>query len=186
MGVSLLDACMFEIRDNLIFERQMSKFKDGNYTGGTGPSQMEAGEKKLKRKIEAAEQIGGDVVHFGLGEGKSKRAREINDCDERNPPMKKQRSEAKMVEKRTNIARKESAVMKIRKSKITNSFKHEYVVSSATGKAQYVVSICNVQTCTCRYFQINGERVICKHIIFVLLNVLKLKGETILSKIWFE
>ena len=37
-----------------------------------------------------------------------------------------------------------------------------------------------------RYFQINGEREICKHIIFVLLNVLKLKGGTILSKIWFE
>ena len=27
---------------------------------------------------------------------------------------------------------------------------------------------------------------ICKHIIFVVLNVLKLKDETILSKIWFE
>ena len=55
MGVSLLDSCVFEIRDNLIFERQMSKFKDGDCTGGTGPSQMEAGEKKLKRKIEGVE-----------------------------------------------------------------------------------------------------------------------------------
>ena len=27
---------------------------------------------------------------------------------------------------------------------------------------------------------------ICKHITFVVLNVLKLKDETILSKIWFE
>ena len=27
---------------------------------------------------------------------------------------------------------------------------------------------------------------ICKHILFVLLNVLRLKDETILSKIWFE
>ena len=45
MRVSLLDACTADIRDNLIFERQMSKFKDGDYTGGAGPSQMEAGEK---------------------------------------------------------------------------------------------------------------------------------------------
>ena len=45
MGVSLLDACTFDIRGNLIFERQMSKFKDGDYTGGACPSQMEAGEK---------------------------------------------------------------------------------------------------------------------------------------------
>ena len=185
MGVSLLDACTFDIRDNLVFERQMSKFKDDDYTGGAGPRQMEAGEKKLKQKIEAAEQIGRDVVHFRLGEGKNQRARKINDRDECNPPTKKQRSDAKMVEKRTNTTRNKSAVMKIRKAKIINSFKREYVISSATGKAQYVVSISNVPTCTCQDFQINGENVICKHIIFVLLNVLKLKDETILSKIWF-
>ena len=35
--------------------------------------------------------------------------------------------------------------MKIRKSKIINSFQPEHVVSSATGKAQFVVLICNVQ-----------------------------------------
>ena len=110
----------------------------------------------------------------------------MNDRDECNPPTKKQRSDAKMVEKRANTARNESAVIKIRKSKIIHLFKREYVVSSATGKAQYAVSICNVPTCTCRDFQINGERVICKHIIFVLLNVLKLKDDTILSKISFE
>ena len=81
MEVSLLDACTFDIRDNLIFERQMSKFKDGDCTGGAGPSPMEAGKKKLKQKIEAAEQIGRDVVHFGLGEGKNQRARKINDRD---------------------------------------------------------------------------------------------------------
>ena len=136
MGVPLLDGCTFDIRDNLIFERQMSKFKDGDYTGGVGPSQMETGKKKLKRKIVAAEQIGRDVIHFGLGEGKNQRARKINDLDECNPPTKKQMSDAKMVEKRTNTARHESAVMKIRKAKIINSFKHEYVVCSATGEAQ--------------------------------------------------
>ena len=125
MGVSLLDACTFNIRDNLIFERQISKFKDSDYTGGVGPSQVEAGEKKLKREIEAAEQIGRDVIQFGLGEGKNQRDRKINDRNECNPLTKKQRSDAKMFEKRTNIARNGSAVMKIRKAKTINSFKRE-------------------------------------------------------------
>ena len=49
---------------------------------------MEAGEKKLKRKIEAAEQMGRDVVYFGLEEGKNQCARKINDRDECNPPTK--------------------------------------------------------------------------------------------------
>ena len=60
---------------------------------------MKAGGKKLKRIIEAAEQMGRDVVYFVLEEGKDQRARKINDRDECNPPTKKQRSDAKMVEK---------------------------------------------------------------------------------------
>ena len=56
--------------------------------------------------MEAAEQIGSDVVHFGLGEGKHQYAKKMNNRDEcNNTPTKKQRSNAKMVEKRTNIAR---------------------------------------------------------------------------------
>ena len=110
----------------------------------------------------------------------------MKDRDECNPPTKKQRSDPKMAEKRTSAARNEPSVMKIRKSKLINSFKREYVVSSATWKAQYEVSICNVPSCTFQDFQINGGCVICKHISFVLLNLLKLKDETIPSKIWFQ
>ena len=99
MRVSLLDACTADIRDNLIFERQMSKFKDGNYAGGAGLSQIEDEGKNLKLKIEAAEQIGRDVVHFGLGEGKNQRARKIDDCDQCNPPTEKQRSVRKWLKR---------------------------------------------------------------------------------------
>ena len=76
---------------------------------------MEAREKNLKQKVEAAEPIEREVVHFGLGEEKNQRARKINDRDECNPSTEKQRSNAKMFEKRTNTARNESAIMKIRK-----------------------------------------------------------------------
>ena len=37
--------------------------------------------KNPKQKIEAAEQIEQDVVHFGLREGKNQRARKMNDRD---------------------------------------------------------------------------------------------------------
>ena len=70
--------------------------------------------------MEAAEQIRRDVVHFGLREGKNQHARKMKDRDGCNQSTKKQRSDPKMVERRTNRARNESAVMKIRKSKIIN------------------------------------------------------------------
>ena len=81
--------------------------------------------KKAKAKNRRRRVDGRDVVHFGLGEGKNQRARKINYRNECNPLTKKQRSDAKMFEKRTNTARNGSAVMKIRKAKTINSFKRE-------------------------------------------------------------
>ena len=52
---------------------------------------MEAREKNLKQKVEAAEPIEREVVHFGLGEEKNQRARKINDCDECNPSTEKRK-----------------------------------------------------------------------------------------------
>ena len=36
MGVSLLDACMFDIRDALILEDQLKQFEGRSYRGGSG------------------------------------------------------------------------------------------------------------------------------------------------------
>ena len=39
----------------------MPEFKDGDYTGEAGPSQMEAGEKKLKRKKKPQSRLEGTL-----------------------------------------------------------------------------------------------------------------------------
>ena len=46
MGISLLDAFSFDVRETLVYESQTEKFKNEEFTGGTGPSQ-----KAAKREV---------------------------------------------------------------------------------------------------------------------------------------
>ena len=68
MGISLLDACMFDVRDTLVYESQLEKFKSGKFTSGTGPRQKAATDKKRGRILETADCSGQDVVHSGAKE----------------------------------------------------------------------------------------------------------------------
>jgi len=77
--------------------------------------------------------------------------------------------------------------MKIRKVKILNKLKREYSISnSISGHSQYTVAICSLPSCTCPDYKKNGKQVLCKHIIFVFLYVLKIEDEALLSAIWFD
>ena len=68
MGISLLDACMFDVPDTSVYEIQFEKFKNGEFTGRTGPSQKAATEKKRGRVLEAADCFGQYIVHSGVKE----------------------------------------------------------------------------------------------------------------------
>ena len=58
MGISLLDACVFDVRDTLVCESQLEQFKNEKFTGGTGPSKKIAIEKIRGRILEVADCFG--------------------------------------------------------------------------------------------------------------------------------
>ena len=63
--------------------------------------------------------------------------------------------------------------MKVNKSFITNALERSYLVSnSLTSRTAFIVEIITVQLCTCYDFAKNGTRVLCKHILFIVLHVL--------------
>ena len=64
MGISILDACMFDVPDTLVQERQWCQFKNGEFTGGTGPSQKAAIDKKRGHVLKAADLLGENIVRF--------------------------------------------------------------------------------------------------------------------------
>ena len=65
MGISLLDACIFDVRDTLVYESQLEMFKNGEFTSGTGSCQKTAMDKKKGHILEAVDHFGQDIVNFG-------------------------------------------------------------------------------------------------------------------------
>lgn len=177
MGVSLLDSCLFDIRDNLVFESQLGKFEQGSYSGGCGPSQCEREKRSHERDLESANQFGKDIVEFGLRSPTYtvEQRHVIGDLDGYDPPKKKRTdNNGKMFEKRKQNADEDAKSLKVRKVSAVNATKRMYTIaSSSSGKTNYVVVICNTPSCTCPDNQRNGKKVFCKHIIFVLNSVME-------------
>ena len=59
---------MFDVQDTLVYESQLEKFKNGEFTGGIGPSQKAVMDKNRGRILEVADRFGQHIVHFGAKE----------------------------------------------------------------------------------------------------------------------
>ena len=78
-----------------------------------------------------------------------------------------------MFENRVEASYDASLIMKVNKSSIINTLKRSNLVSnSPTSRTAFNVEISTVQSCTCSDFANNGQRVLCKHILFIVLHIL--------------
>ena len=62
MGVSLLDACFFDVRDSLLLESLLDGLQGGSYVVGYGPNQGELAKIRSEKNISMAMNIGQDLV----------------------------------------------------------------------------------------------------------------------------
>ena len=65
-GVSLLDSCYFDLRDNLLFVQEVNGFKNGIFSGGSGPTAEKKKNISFSRVMEASERFGQDIVNHGV------------------------------------------------------------------------------------------------------------------------
>ena len=78
-----------------------------------------------------------------------------------------------MFENQVEASYDASLIMKVNKSLIINAFKRSYLVcNSPTSRRAFNVEMSTVQSCTCCVFAKNGHRVLCKHILFIVLHLL--------------
>ena len=61
MGVTLLESCMFDIRDSLLLETKIQNLKEGTCRGGCGPNQEQFQKRKIGRILEAGEKFGEEI-----------------------------------------------------------------------------------------------------------------------------
>lgn len=66
MGVSLLDATLFDIRDSLLLESMLDGLAQGSYVVGYGPSQGKLKQIRLEKSVQVAESVGKDILDFGV------------------------------------------------------------------------------------------------------------------------
>ena len=149
MAVSLLDACMFAIRDALILEGQLKQF-EGSYSDGSGWNQKQRTKRAKNREKVAAHQFGRDLLKFWIKESTPVPYCVTSDNGSANPPAKKRKIIFDdILEKRIANAKINSTSLKVRLWKIINVRKREYRVStSLEGKKNYLVTICNVPSCS--------------------------------------
>ena len=140
-----------------------------------GPSMAALAERKRVQEIESATRKGLDLLDHGVSASTGKRKLPTVDSHGGSNPPKRGLMEG--IE-RMFIARRDAALnlvdsMKIREHKVVAVLKRRYKVSSSTsGRKTYVVEISNAPSCTCPDFQKQGAKVLCKHVLFVVLFVL--------------
>ena len=78
--------------------------------------------------------------------------------------------------------------LEVTNTETINSFKREYSVTSSTsGRTRYVVKICCTPSCSCPDFRKNGKKVLCKHILFILMYILGVaENDNIIEKKYFS
>ena len=168
IGVSLLDACYFDVRDSLVLESEIYQFNFGSFPGSSGPSAAE--------EVNAAEQYGREILDFGVNQPGD--AMGIL-CFSH---LLTKAKEKQMFLTRMQRANEQKDSMKIQRHYSDNALKKSYsVVSSKALKVSYQVEISNSPLCTCSDFLKNGRT--CNYIhMFILQFVLKCNNRFIVPR----
>ena len=137
---------------------------------GQGPSVGELRERINSQEVNAAHQAGSDLIRFGISEEQQQPELNLTSSGCK-PPAKKPKD---LFTPRFNVAMKKE--MKIRHTKASASTKLFKVANSDRGKIAYEVILATTPSCTCTDFQKLRSKVLCKHILFVVLAALDEPG----------
>ena len=133
MGVGLVEACLFDTLDSLLFEYQIEGPATGSFPGTDGPCQRKRSSTREEKHLLLAEDIRRDLLDFGnritSPEVKKKLFTKANEVF--NPPKRK-KNERHLLEKRIETVKAHARNIKVSNNKTINSFKREYNITSGT------------------------------------------------------
>ncbi len=178
IGLSLRQAAEFDTRDSLITNAELEEMKHVAKGKGCGPDVATKSKRQKKNEVNAADRSGRDLIDFGAKTARGKkRAKKgsilpvkVGGSDA--PAKRKKLDDQKMFQHRMEKAK--SASFLIRSTKVDSSLSHSFrVTNSSSSTATYDVKVCHVPSCTCSNYNTYGHRVLCEHIMFICLIVLK-------------
>ena len=135
-------------------------------------------EGRNHRNIAEVAGSGQDLVEFGVTPepDETRKRSNFNDKSTDGSEFRKKQkpdNDLKIFGNRVQASYDASLIMKVNKSSIINALKRNYLVSnSRTLRTAFNVEISTVQPCTCSDFAKNEHWVLCKQILFIVLDVL--------------
>lgn len=183
MGISLLECCYFDIRDSMVLAISLTDVESGRSDCGFGPSVSTREVQKSQRIVQLANQIGKDLLDFNITSNSGSSTKRKNPQEGGCYPPKRPKNIQYMLSNRITTAKTLENVMKLRKiEKISSLHRKFEVLSTESGRISYKVIICNTPSCTCPDFHKNGAYVLCKHLLFILMFVLKCQNKELLTQ----
>ena len=114
MAFGLVEACLFDTRDSLLFESQIEGLATGSFPGGDGPCQGKRSSTREDKDILLAEDIGRDLLDFGnrITSPEVRKALFMKSNEDCNPPKRK-KNDRHTLEKRIETVKAHAEIMKI-------------------------------------------------------------------------
>ena len=136
---------------------------------GQGPSIGEVRERVNERETNSAHQSGSDFVRFGAIP-RSQPSLQLAQTEGVCKPPTKVVQPRNMFKKRLNDALKRKMRVREINTKSTRVYR---VANSERGVKTFAVKITNTPSCDCLDFRKNKSKVLCQHIIFVVVVLLE-------------
>ena len=153
----LIGAVEDDVTDSLLFEQDTAVFAITSTVPGSGPSAAKRAELRGEREVEAANQVGADILMFGVRRSPSREEFPLSQDHGWQPETKKKRTAVDLFSKRLKQA--EESEMKIRKVEKVNGEKLKLTVAkSERGKKNYLVEITNTPCCSCSEYKKTKQR----------------------------
>ena len=176
--MSTYQAAEFDTRGSILSEAELAEVINTTKGKRCGLTLIKMSERRNHGNIARLVRKGQDLLDFSVASKPDKMKTENdfnNKLTDGSEFRKKQKpdNDLKLFENRIDASYDPSLIMKVNKSFIFNAFKRSYLLSnSVTWRPAFNVEISTVQSCICSDFAKNGHRVLCKHILFIVLRVL--------------
>ena len=199
MNMSLLDAAYSDAHDNVQLEVEFAAFREGNSSGGTGPSVNDLRKRSFTNELRRGQSLGQDLLREDLQDNdfiseQSSSSEQFSAPHDRHNasvtsgprPTKGARSgrfrpaRSKLFVDRLERAKQEKSLIKVKEVNQTYS-PRELRLSINTSKCTtYNVFLGNQHSCDCPDFSNHRGKELCKHIIWTMINVCGIPEENVL------
>ena len=192
--LSLLDAAQADVRDNIQLEVSYKAFQNGSGKSGGGPSIQTQSMREGATQMRRARSLGLELIREDITDNDriliSENATYSNPHDKHNGSVqcgprrsdgerngRYRPSRSKTFLNKLRLAKEEKNDIKVKSLETGNDFEKSYTLVTKS-LATYKVKIGKNHSCQCLDFSKNVGKDLCKHIIWILLNVCQIPEES--------